>query len=175
MSLRNKTIILDPGHGGNSLGATFNDVCEKDIVLAVAKKVKTKLEAAGAHVVMTRTSDSTPWDNDYDINERVDYMNDAYRNCYDALVSIHVNSAVGNIGPYYQEGNSDALAKTIGFYYGKTLYKDDFAVLRDTLGSDIPKTLVEIERISSPWITSSSWQDASASNIYNGLRVFFNK
>lgn len=50
-------VILDPGHGGGDLGAVVKGRREKDIALAVALKVKAKLEALGAPVKITRDSD----------------------------------------------------------------------------------------------------------------------
>lgn len=126
---------------------------------------------------MTRTTDSIPWGGgNNEINNRVTFINDTYGYAYDALVSIHLNSAIGNVGAYYQEGNPGLLARTIGFYYGKSVYKEDFAILRDTKGSySIPKALVEIDRITSPWLRLDyDWFiDYQSDHLYNGLRVFF--
>ncbi len=53
-----KTIVLDPGHGGKDPGAIgFNGFKEKEIVLAVGLKLKSKLEEKGFAVKMTRNSD----------------------------------------------------------------------------------------------------------------------
>jgi N-acetylmuramoyl-L-alanine amidase len=54
-----KTIVIDPGHGGKDPGAIgHNSLKEKDIVLAVGKKLKSKLEANGFTVKLTRETDS---------------------------------------------------------------------------------------------------------------------
>lgn len=51
-------VILDPGHGGDDLGAVVGGRREKDIALAIARKVKEKLEAFGsAPVRLTRDAD----------------------------------------------------------------------------------------------------------------------
>lgn len=55
--LSGKTVILDPGHGGEDPGTAGNGLTEKLLTLEMAKKVTTQLEAAGARVVMTRTTD----------------------------------------------------------------------------------------------------------------------
>ena len=53
-----RTIILDPGHGGFDGGATASDgTPEKDFNLQIALKLKDYLSLAGFHVVMTRTQD----------------------------------------------------------------------------------------------------------------------
>jgi N-acetylmuramoyl-L-alanine amidase len=52
-------VILDPGHGGEDWGATVTGRREKDIALAVAKRLKDRLEKDGlARVKLTRESDS---------------------------------------------------------------------------------------------------------------------
>lgn len=51
-------IVLDAGHGGMDPGKVgINNALEKDINLAIAKKLKPLLEADGAVVIMTRTED----------------------------------------------------------------------------------------------------------------------
>jgi N-acetylmuramoyl-L-alanine amidase len=57
--VRMVTIALDPGHGGEDPGATgTTGVHEKDIVLAVAKRLKAKLEELpNTRVMLTRDAD----------------------------------------------------------------------------------------------------------------------
>lgn len=57
-ALKGKVIIIDPGHGGSESGAVKNGVVEKNINLEIAWLVKAALEAKGATVYMTRTSDT---------------------------------------------------------------------------------------------------------------------
>ena len=58
--LSDAVIVIDPGHGGSDTGAlsTNEEIEEKTITLSTAKKVKKELEAAGATVYLTRTSDT---------------------------------------------------------------------------------------------------------------------
>lgn len=54
-------IVLDPGHGGEDAGAlSINGYKEKDIALAIAKKVKDQLKEVmpSTRVIMTRTDDT---------------------------------------------------------------------------------------------------------------------
>jgi N-acetylmuramoyl-L-alanine amidase len=51
-------VVIDPGHGGDEPGAIGpNALTEKEVNLAVAEEAKAILEASGATVVLTRTSD----------------------------------------------------------------------------------------------------------------------
>ena len=54
-----KIIIIDPGHGGQDSGVRGSSkLLEKDLALAVASRLKEKLEAnLGLKVIMTRTGD----------------------------------------------------------------------------------------------------------------------
>jgi N-acetylmuramoyl-L-alanine amidase len=54
-----KTIVLDPGHGGEDPGAVsdYSETKEKDVNLEVALKLKTILEKDGYRVIMTRKED----------------------------------------------------------------------------------------------------------------------
>lgn len=59
---RPKTIILDPGHGGDEIGAAsaiagLPNLLEKDSNLAFAKRLRELLETDGYRVLMTRETD----------------------------------------------------------------------------------------------------------------------
>lgn len=55
------TIVIDPGHGGSRPGAGMRASPEKDINLAVSKKLETLLKNHGYNVVMTAVPTSM-WD-----------------------------------------------------------------------------------------------------------------
>jgi len=50
-------IVIDPGHGGIDSGASSNNVIEKEITLAISKKLADVLQSHGAKVTFTRESD----------------------------------------------------------------------------------------------------------------------
>lgn len=79
-------IVLDPGHGGKDVGACDNDAMEKNINLAVAKKLKSLIgkQLKNVKVVMTREDDRY-----LTLQERADVANKAEG---DLFMSIHVNS-----------------------------------------------------------------------------------
>lgn len=88
-----KIIVLDPGHGGKDCGAIgVNKVCEKTIVLDVAKALDVELKRRGYSVFMTRNNDSF-----IDLIDRTKFAND--KNA-DLFISIHANSVpVGRKSP----------------------------------------------------------------------------
>jgi N-acetylmuramoyl-L-alanine amidase len=91
-------IVVDPGHGGIDTGARgTSGLVEKDVVLQVAKILRSELERLGYRVVMTRGDDSNPSHED-----RAAIAN-AYRDA--TFVSLHVSStgAVGTARTYYYE------------------------------------------------------------------------
>ena len=83
-SARLRTVVIDPGHGGHDAGAVSSIAREKDLNLAVARKLRRRLEQQGYKVVMTR-------DGDYflTLQQRVDIAN---RIPDSIFVSIHHNS-----------------------------------------------------------------------------------
>jgi N-acetylmuramoyl-L-alanine amidase len=53
-----RVIVIDPGHGGIDAGASTTGALEKDIALAIARKLRTTLQSRlGATVLLTRDSD----------------------------------------------------------------------------------------------------------------------
>lgn len=81
---RLRTVVIDPGHGGHDAGAVSAIAREKDLNLAVARKLRRLLERQGYRVVMTR-------DGDYflTLQQRVDIAN---RIPDSVFVSIHHNA-----------------------------------------------------------------------------------
>jgi N-acetylmuramoyl-L-alanine amidase len=81
-----KTIVLDPGHGGEQKGAEGSDgLLEKEITLDVARKLQDMLRQEGLAVILTRTEDA-----DLPLIERTAVAN---REKAGLFVSIHVNSS----------------------------------------------------------------------------------
>ncbi len=55
-ALRDKLIVIDPGHGGHDKGAHLNcgGILEKDIDLTIANELAVALQKAGARTILTR-------------------------------------------------------------------------------------------------------------------------
>ena len=91
-----KVVVIDPGHGGTDPGKVGIDgQLEKDINLAVAKKLKTYLEASDVKVVLTRDVDTGL----YSSKDTHKKMADMKKRCQlieeakpDLVISIHQNS-----------------------------------------------------------------------------------
>ena len=49
-------VVLDPGHGGDELGAVDNGIIERDSNFDMALRVRSRLLAAGVEVVLTRNT-----------------------------------------------------------------------------------------------------------------------
>lgn len=89
-------VCVDPGHGGTDPGKVgINGQLEKDINLAIAKKLKTYLEASDVTVVLTRDKDMGL----YSSGEAHKKMADMRKRCQlieevkpDLVISIHQNS-----------------------------------------------------------------------------------
>ena len=176
--LENKTIIIDPGHGGNDSGTIgTNGTLEKDLTLNTALLLQRKLEGAGATVILTRDDD-----NYVSLSNRVKI---AQRHKADAFISLHYDSAeqeaVEGITQYYFHPWQQGLAKSIeqnmvnestlknrGVRYG------NYQVLRT---NSQPSVLLELGYLSNPTeeakVTSIKYQHALASTIYNGIGSYF--
>ncbi len=82
-----KTVVIDPGHGGDDTGVRGGTgALEKDIALAIARKLKALLEGRlGVRVLMTRDGDVA-----VTADQRAALANN---NMADLFVSLHVNAS----------------------------------------------------------------------------------
>ncbi len=109
LGLKVKTIVIDPGHGGKDPGAMSKfGLCEKDIVLDIAKRLKNLLSAKGIYnIYMTRDTDIF-----VPLEERTEFAN---KNGADLFISIHINSSPNSdargIETYYLSLADDDEAK----------------------------------------------------------------
>jgi N-acetylmuramoyl-L-alanine amidase len=86
-----RTIVIDAGHGGEEQGARGpQGSSEKDITLAVARRLKASIESRlGARVILTRDGDQT-----VGLDERAAVANN---NKADLFLSLHANASVRGI------------------------------------------------------------------------------
>ena len=83
-----RTVVIDPGHGGEALGTQgARGTLEKEVTLAVSRRLRTLIESRlGLKVFLTRDDDRT-----LSADERSAFANNHHA---DVFLSIHANSAV---------------------------------------------------------------------------------
>ena len=79
-----KVIVIDPGHGGENLGLTYNGFIEKEMTLSTATYLKTELEKYDNVEVYITNSDMR----DMSLKERAEYAKSVEA---DVLISLHFN------------------------------------------------------------------------------------
>ncbi len=85
MGLRVHRIVIDAGHGGHDAGAIGpHGTREKDVTLAIAKRLARELSAAGFEVLLTRGGDRF-----VPLEGRAEFANDHKA---DLFISIHANA-----------------------------------------------------------------------------------
>ncbi|QCR31467.1 N-acetylmuramoyl-L-alanine amidase [Lysinibacillus sp. SGAir0095] len=182
-ALKNRIIVLDPGHGGKDPGAISESATEKAIVLKVGTLVKQKLEAAGAKVVMTRTGDTYPT-----LQDRVKITNDNYGEIF---VSIHVNSAASSSAKgtetYYSVSSGDMYKEDINLatkinnqivtnanMQNRGVKEQSYYVIHNMI---IPSVLVELGFISNSddksKLVNDKYVSIFADSIYKGIVQYY--
>ena len=184
--LKNKTIYIDPGHGGRDPGAIYKDIKESDINLQISKYLKEELENNGAQVYLTRIGDYDLSENNArnhkknDLTARARLINESNCNMY---ISIHLNSdpspTWNGIQIFYTDNNENnkKIAETI---------KEQLKLKRKTkelknmyLFEKIsqPGILIEAGFISNPndryKLKQSEYQQELSKNITEGIIKYF--
>lgn len=178
-TLNGLTIVVDAGHGGNDHGTTGKrGTDEKDITLLTAELLKSKLQSAGAKVIMTRESDVY-----VALKNRVSISNHADA---DAFISIHYDAttdkSVSGITTYYTKSSQKELAQ----YVQKGLKRKvdlrdrgaqpgNYYVLRENESNAI---LIELGFLSNPneerKVTTDYYREQATLGIYQGVVNYFN-
>lgn len=183
--LKDRVIILDPGHGGKDPGAVVGSVSEKSITLKVGTQVKQMLENAGAKVYMTRTGDTYP-----SLQDRVDFTQANYGEIF---VSIHVNAAsstsASGTETYYAISTGDMYQEDIDLatfvnnqivnnlnMKNRGVKQEQYYVIRNMA---IPSILVELGFLTNSQdrnkMTDDQYVKVFAESIYNGILQYYKK
>ena len=85
LAYRVKHIVVDPGHGGRELGASYGGLHEKTVNLDIARKLAFLLRRSGLEVTLTRSRDAL-----VTLDERSRISNRAEA---DLFISVHANAA----------------------------------------------------------------------------------
>ena len=152
LKLKNLTIAVDAGHGGDNIGTTGTKthIKEKDYTLLIARELQKELEAEKATVIMTRTKDTS-----LSMPERLSFLK---KENPDLLISIHLNSAsndtIQGVSTYYRYIGFRSLSVAILNSVEKAGLKEfgnigsfNFALSGPT---DYPNCLVEVAFLSNP-------------------------
>lgn len=177
--LSDAVVVIDPGHGGSDTGALSNteEIEEKTITLSTAKKVKEELEAAGATVYLTRTSDTYV--------QLGDICTYSEAKKADIFISLHAdsteyaNEATG-ITTYYYYQENEKLAQTVSDSFddlplaSRGVLTGNYQVLRENLQ---PALLVEMGYMNNDAdlaeMTNSFYQQQLAESLTEALRDYF--
>lgn len=176
--LRGKVIVVDPGHGGSNPGAVANNDREADNNLAVGLKLRDKLTAAGAKVILTRSQDRTVAPEGSSLGDELQArVNLAESNHADMFISIHSNEnpdpSIAGAMTFYHSAKSPQLAVSVQSELIKATGAVDkgtspatFYVLRNT---SMPGILVEMGFVSNAAEASRLQNDSYQSNIAQGI------
>lgn len=186
---REITIVVDAGHGGADPGKVgVNGALEKDINLAIAKKLERDLEANGINVVMTRTDDGGLYE-ESDPNKKVRDMKNRLAVIEEAqpalAVSIHQNSypdpSVSGVQVFYYKDSvkSREAAMIMQAQLIRSLKPEKERVAKDNSSyyllkkTSVPIVIVECAFMSNPkeaeLLTQDGYQERVAWAIYMGI------
>ncbi len=192
--LAEKTVLVDPGHGGTFPGRVNEDkVLEKDINLQIAQHLESYLVETGANVIMTRRTDTdlVPDSSQQEkliLQQRADLeqrVQIAAQSNADYFISIHCNSIPNEkwygAQTFYNPADpeSEALAKSIQASLNTNLDNNDREALprEDTYlfeNAATPTVIVECGFLSNApeaaRLQDSIYQQQLAWAIYLGLQ-----
>jgi len=178
-TIKNKTIVLDAGHGGKDSGTIGkNGTLEKALTLQTAKLLQQKLGQAGANVILTRNDDLF-----ISLPNRVKTV---YEHEADVFISIHYDSShdatANGITIYYYDNKRDyplaasiySQLTTIENMKQRGIRFGDFHVLRE---NHRPSVLLELGYLSNAteesFIISPYYQEKVTDAIVESLKNYF--
>lgn len=192
--LENKTIIIDPGHGGADPGKPTKGLPESKIVLDTSLRLQQLLEKHSPFtVLLTRESDTRPGhDQKSSLQERVKF---AKQNQGDIFISIHANAFNGNAKGtetyYYKSSESEktnphveeshVLAEKIQKRLVDALQTRDRGVKHGDLHvireNDMPAVLTELAFIDNgidySKLSTANGRQIAAEAIYEGILDYY--
>lgn len=180
LPLKGITIMLDPGHGGKNSGAVGprgSEVCEKDINLASALKVRAALQSRGATVLMTR-------ENDTELTLEA-ILAKSRKARPDIFLSVHANSLddnadlskVSGLAVFYRGSLSKNFAQSLFDVTKSELSRPDKGIFSRnhyvTKGTWCPSAIYESGFVPNPqdfeWLTDESAQTKLAESLANAI------
>ncbi|MBB6450383.1 N-acetylmuramoyl-L-alanine amidase [Geomicrobium halophilum] len=180
--LAGQTIVVDAGHGGHDPGAQGNGLIEKNLVLDVSREFASRLEEAGANVIMTR-------DGDYfvTLGDRSRIANNANA---DLFISVHANAfspSAHGAETFYNNTYSGRQSQQIATDLQNRIVQDtgmrdrrvdpaNFAVIRN---ATMPSTLVELGFLTNASdaaiMRQSNYPGRAGEALYQGVLDYYNR
>ncbi|MEK5029333.1 N-acetylmuramoyl-L-alanine amidase [Paenibacillus sp. FSL M7-1046] len=120
-----RIILIDAGHGGIDGGTSYGTILEKDITLAISRRLFLLLRSDGFDAILNRTGDYAPSDENRWLRSSSRHLRDLAQRKElaetlpaNVVVSVHINWAAspskhGPLVLYRQEGRSFLLARSI--------------------------------------------------------------
>ena len=176
--LQGTTILIDPGHGGEELGARGpNGIPEKAVNLEVSLLLQSALERRGATVIMTRTDDSTSGPNDRAAQIDRDQPTLALSIHYNALPDSGDALNTAGIGAFWFHAQAHDLAQFLHDYLVTELDRPSYGVFWNNLALTrphvAPSVLLELGFMINPtefeWITDPQAQAQLAETLAAGV------
>jgi N-acetylmuramoyl-L-alanine amidase len=192
-------IAIDPGHGGNDIGAAKNKIQESNLVLSVAKKIERLLQEKHPEIRIDLTRSQNKY---ISLDDRIKNINP------DLFISLHANSSISNtvsgMETYFQpdqkmisesisEGIKDSIVQDLesigktkhSLMFSKTLQsqwpgpsilrRSGFYVIEKT---NFPSVLIEIGFLTNPIeaekLKADAYQTQIAETIVNSVLDYKN-
>ncbi|MDR3540991.1 MAG: N-acetylmuramoyl-L-alanine amidase [Desulfosporosinus sp.] len=193
-TLGNRVVVIDAGHGGVDPGAVGKSkVLEKDVTLAVAKRLQALIQQSGAKTIMVREDDSDLGTSPgllkrkrEDLAQRIQIAMDAQADVY---LSIHANSfpdaKLTGAQTFYHSDSPEGkvLAQSIqqelnSMTNGKRVAKgnQDIYVLKKAHQAAVTVELGFLSNLDEEkLLTTPEYQEKLAIAIYQGVSVYFSK
>ncbi|MFT8319933.1 MAG: N-acetylmuramoyl-L-alanine amidase [Bacillus sp. (in: firmicutes)] len=176
--LKNKIIVIDPGHGGKDSGTIgILGTLEKNLTIRTANLLADKLKAAGSQVILTRSNDQF-----LSLQNRVNLSSSLHA---DAFISIHYDSVkdptIKGMTSYYYTSSQKELANELHESIieatnltDRGIRKNNYFVLRE---NSQPATLLELGYLSNAaeemFVSTQQYQETVSTAIYKGLTNYF--
>ena len=179
--LSGTTILIDPGHGGDELGARGPDgTPEKTPNLDVSLLLQAALEARGARVIMTRTDDSAVGVNDRATQINQDEPTLALSIHYNALPDAGDAENTAGIGAFWFHTQAHSLAQFLHDYLVAELDRPSYGVFWNNLALTrphvAPSVLLELGFMINPdefeWIVDPQEQARLADTLAEGVELW---
>jgi len=191
-TLGNRTVVIDAGHGGVDPGAVGKSkVLEKDVTLAVSKRLQVLVQQGGAKTIMVREDDSDLGTSQgllkrkrEDLAQRIQLAMDVQAEVY---LSIHANSfpdpKLTGAQTFYHSDSPEGklLAQAIqqelnSMTNGKRVAKgnQDIYVLKKARQAAVTVELGFLSNLEEEQLLMTpEYQEKLAVAIYKGLSVYF--